>query len=440
VWQPDPSGSFVYVWGENDAARAYRYDSRQPGQPLSGGFTDQGAIAVAPLLTSDDKRIPPGGVDAARGTLVASNEIFERDGMPGGVLSLSWDGHDRNSAILWASYPPFENGNLQSVAGELVAFDASRFDPQLNFSRLTALWRSRQNPADDFGRLPKFCCPSVADGKVFVPAGDGSALSIYGLKANGTKTAGGYNLARNGQTPAFGGQNGLTLNGSANVGAALPDGRRPVILTQIPTVRNRKPLPPTFLAGSLFCTDLIDVTDLSTTFTIQLLPPRDANGVPDPNNMADGLTFTVQAVGPHALGSPGSGFGYALDPFDATQTGARILRSLAVAFSVVTNTVSLWRDGAGGAPPVHDLGTNGIALNSGHPIRVAVAFSSVNRSLTLTVTDTNAPKNTTGPLVLQNIDLPGFLKLGEPSRAFIGFTAGTGVKSAEQRILDWSVT
>lgn len=84
-------------------------------------------------------------------------------------------------------------------------------------------------------------------------------------------------------------------------------------------------------------------SNLHTQFTVQLLAI-------DANNMADGFTFTVQAVGPNALGSSGSGLGHASDPTDQTQTSANIPRSVAVTFNVVNNTVSLWRDGANGAP------------------------------------------------------------------------------------------
>ena len=67
VWQPDDHRAFVYVWGENDVARAYRYAPRLPGQPLSGGFPDQGAIAIAPLITSDWRNVIPSSLsDLAR--------------------------------------------------------------------------------------------------------------------------------------------------------------------------------------------------------------------------------------------------------------------------------------------------------------------------------------------------------------------------------------
>ena len=431
TWHANADHSFVYVWGENDVARAYRYTLRSQGQPLSGGFPDQGAIAVAPLITADWRHvIPAQGIDAARGTLIASNEYPGRNGMSGGFLSLSWDGKNSSSAILWGLYPPFKNANIWRVEGELVAYDAAKFDPQLNFSRMKSLWRSRVDPADRFP-LPKFCCPSVADGLVFVPAGDGSVLSVYGLRAGG----GGYDLSRGPQAPAVGGPGGLTFNGSAEVGA-----QKKVVLTRNPIPPNPndgndrvgRAFVPTFHAGSVFCTKPVDVTNLRTTFTFRL-------GAIDPLNMADGFTFTVQSVGPDALGSPGAGLGYAQDPHDQTQTRARIPRSVAVAFNVVDNTVSLWRDGVRGGPWTHDLGSNGIALNSGHPIRVGVSYDNAAKTLTITVQDLEPPNHGTGPMVANNVDIPLFLKLAGPAQAFIGFTGGTGAKSAEQTILDWTV-
>lgn len=154
--------------------------------------------------------------------------------------------------------------------------------------------------------------------------------------------------------------------------------------------------------------------------------------------MADGFTFAIQAVGPEALGSSGGGLGYAVDLFDQTGTSARIPLSVAVAFNVVDNTVSFWRDGVKGGPWAHDLGSNGIALNSGNSIRVEVACNTAAKALAVTVQDLNTGK-TTGPLIVDDVDVPQFLKLGTPPHAFIGFTGGTGAKSAEQTILDWTV-
>jgi hypothetical protein len=70
--------------------------------------------------------------------IAASNENIQRAGMPGGFMSLSWDGHDLSTATLWCTIPVYHNGNRQPVGGELVAFDASSFDHQPTFSRITS--------------------------------------------------------------------------------------------------------------------------------------------------------------------------------------------------------------------------------------------------------------------------------------------------------------
>ena len=68
IWQADLHHQFVYVWGENDVARTFRYVPRQTGQPLSGGFPGQGAIAVAPLITSDWRHVVRAMAWKRRGT------------------------------------------------------------------------------------------------------------------------------------------------------------------------------------------------------------------------------------------------------------------------------------------------------------------------------------------------------------------------------------
>src|SRR5208337_425075 len=109
---------------------------------------------------------------------------------------------------------------------------------------------------------------------------------------------GGYDLSRDAQHAPFGGPEGLRLNGSAEVGAG-----KKIVLTSNPIAPNRmdfagdqvgQAFAPTFHAGSVFATNPVDVTGLKTTFTVRL-------GFIDPNQMADGFTFTIQAVGPEAL-------------------------------------------------------------------------------------------------------------------------------------------
>ena len=115
--------------------------------------------------------------------------------MPGGFLTLSANGTDSGSGILWATMPFREDANHEVVAGILRAFDAS--DVSKN-----QLWSSEEsgNPNDSLGLFAKNNPPVVANGKVYVAAfqqetvdnntrqhikaagGLQPALAIYGLK------------------------------------------------------------------------------------------------------------------------------------------------------------------------------------------------------------------------------------------------------------------
>src|SRR3954471_5872159 len=83
--------------------------------------------------------------------------------MPGGMLSLSCDGETPGSGILWVAMPFATTANQAVVPGILRAFDASDLTNEI--------WNSRQDlPRDNLGMYPKFCPPTIADGKVFIPA------------------------------------------------------------------------------------------------------------------------------------------------------------------------------------------------------------------------------------------------------------------------------
>jgi hypothetical protein len=94
-------------------------------------------------------------------------------GMPGGMLSVSANGSTPGTGIVWASLPFQGDANQHVVPGILRAFDAADVR--------TELWNSKQNAArDDVGNFAKFCCPTVADGKVYLGTFSGH-LAVYGL-------------------------------------------------------------------------------------------------------------------------------------------------------------------------------------------------------------------------------------------------------------------
>ncbi len=115
--------------------------------------------------------------------------------MPGGFLTLSADGEKDGTGILWIAMPLADNANHRVVRGVLRALDAT------DISR-PELWDSESSgdAEDQLGFFAKFCPPTVANGRVYLPTfkeeivldngihlaapppGKQAALVIYGLK------------------------------------------------------------------------------------------------------------------------------------------------------------------------------------------------------------------------------------------------------------------
>jgi fibronectin type 3 domain-containing protein len=208
----------------------------------------------------------------------------------------------------------------------------------------------------------------------------------------------------------FAGANGIvTLNGSAALNGAkleLTNGRA-------------------LEAGSAFATAAIDITKFVTSFTFQTTAGT---------NTADGFTFTIQGVGPKALGSRGGGLGYSA----ATNgTGTKIGQSVAIKFDLYGNSDE-GPDSTGlytnGALPTNagsiDLTPTGINLHNGNPVQATLAYNGT--TLTVTLTDTVTNKTATQTYA---VNIPSFIG---GTTAFVGFTGGTGAATSTQDILNWT--
>jgi hypothetical protein len=165
---------------------------------------------------------------------------------------------------------------------------------------------------------------------------------------------------------------------------------------------------------SAFVTAPVDIQRFTTAFRFQL---TDAN--------ADGFTFTLQGIGPNAVGGPGGNLGY-----------VGIVRSVAVKFDLYNNegegfdSTGLYTDGRSPTTPAIDLSGTGIDFHSGDVFDVSMSYD--GSVLAVTITD-----EVTGASATQRyaIDIPAVI--GGPL-AYVGFTAGTGGQSVVQDILDWS--
>jgi hypothetical protein len=190
---------------------------------------------------------------------------------------------------------------------------------------------------------------------------------------------------------------GLTLNGSA---VNSDDSR-----LQLTTGEEDQ-------AGSFFWSTPVNIQSFETDFQFQL-----SGSLP----IADGITFTVQADGPTALGPTGGGLGYGPDQ----PTGAPgIAKSMAVKFDLYNN--------AGEGTDSTGLYMNGISLSSGDVINGHVAYDGT--MLYLTLTDVVEAKwfATRFP-----VNLPQTIGA---DAAYAGFTGGTGGLTSSQKILGWTLS
>jgi outer membrane protein assembly factor BamB len=150
VYWDGPGGPYIYIWGEADYLRRYKFEN--------------GRLVTTPITS---EVTTPGR------------------SMPGVMLSLSANGSDRATGIIWSSHPTMGDASENTVRGTLHAMDAST---------LKEIWNSDQNSADALGYVSKFAPVTVANGKVFAanfadPAVQNcnadvcrAKLVVYGLK------------------------------------------------------------------------------------------------------------------------------------------------------------------------------------------------------------------------------------------------------------------
>ena len=133
-----PEGLNVYVWGENDFVHLFRFNTST--QTLTTPAAATGSI------------LPPVG-------------------MPGGMMTISANGSQSGSGVLWAAVPRNGDANHFTVPGTLYAFNAET---------LALLWSST-GVGDDLLNFSKGSIPVVANGKVYVGSFS-NLVNIYGLR------------------------------------------------------------------------------------------------------------------------------------------------------------------------------------------------------------------------------------------------------------------
>ena len=134
------SKEFVYVWSENDPLRAIPFDR------------------AGSLLSPQSQSVS----NAAGPT-----------GQSGAILSVSSNGSQDGSGVLWASYAYSGDAEHAVSPGILRAFDANDVSKQL--------WNNQLNPRDAGGNYAKFAAPTIANGHVYLPTFSNSVVA-YGLR------------------------------------------------------------------------------------------------------------------------------------------------------------------------------------------------------------------------------------------------------------------
>jgi hypothetical protein len=148
-WESPDHGPMLFCWGENESLRAWTIGR-------------DGAVTYRAC-----------GAETA-----SAKAQGAAGGMPGGMLTLSANGTQPHTGVVWALIP-YGDANTKVTNGRLLAYDASRFDTLPDGTqRLRVLWDS-----EDWN-LPflynKFNLPVAANGRLIVPTYEGR-VDIYTL-------------------------------------------------------------------------------------------------------------------------------------------------------------------------------------------------------------------------------------------------------------------
>src|SRR5262249_7265220 len=168
--------------------------------------------------------------------------------------------------------------------------------------------------------------------------------------------------------------------------------------------------------ASAFWTSRVNVQSFTNDFTFQLT-----------NANADGFTFTMQGVGPAAIGSLGGNLGYG--------GTVNIATSVAVKFDLHdnsgegNNSTGLYTNGASPTVPATTI-TGGVNLHSGDIFQVHMTYDGTTLTMTITDATTASTFSTSWP-----INIPSIVGA---NTAYLGFTGATGGATATQEIIGWT--
>ncbi|HVU55411.1 MAG TPA: discoidin domain-containing protein [Puia sp.] len=171
------TNEFIYSWPENSLLKAFPMD--RVG----------GKLNVAGTVSS--------GVQGPIGN-------------SGAMISTSSNGAVDSTGSIWASHSNNCDANQTTCPGILRAISANDVTKEL--------WNSNMVSGDNVGNYAKFVCPTIANGKVYLPSGS-SRLLVYGLTGGSADTCNGSNVALNTTATAS------SVRSGANPASAAVDGK-----------------------------------------------------------------------------------------------------------------------------------------------------------------------------------------------------------------------
>jgi hypothetical protein len=179
----------------------------------------------------------------------------------------------------------------------------------------------------------------------------------------------------------------------------------------------------------------VNVQAFTTNFTLQF------QRNPNSQQVANGLTFTIQNQPPTSTDSPSSlyvsGGPTALGNYQSGLGYQGLLNSVALAFDITDgggietgNLTGLYTNGANPVGSSIDISASKLNLTSGHPLAVTVNYDGTTLAMTITDTVTKASFSHSWA-----INIPATVG---GNTAYVGFTAATGYQIAGQKVLSWT--
>ena len=441
----------LYAFNANNVAQEL-YDSNQnsnrdnPGQAvkftvpvITNGKVYVGAggqIDVYGLL-GGAQQAPAPAISPAGGTFSGSQQVTITDSVSGATIYYTTDGSTptTGSTTYTGPFQLSTDTTVQAIASASGYLQSTVSSATYNFNTQTAM--PQFSPAaGSYTTTQSVTISDSTSGAVIYYTTDGSTPTTSSTKytgaisvsastvinaiatdsglTNSNVASASYTIQPNGTEINYGNgfasATGLTLNGSA----ANTDDTRLQLTTG-----------GTYQASSVFYNTPTNIQAFTTSFAFQLS-----------NAVADGFTFTIQNVGPTAIGGYGGSLGYGPNPTTGTTGG--IAKSVAIKFDFYNNagegtdSTGLYVNGAAPTVPAVDMTSSGIVLSSGDTINANMTYDGVNLIMTLTDIVVNKTFTHTFP-----INIPATIG---SNVAYIGFTGGTGGGSSSQKILSWTFT